>query len=162
MRLLRRNWAQQQGFTLLELMIATGFMGVLAGLVSATSLLSFKTSAESGSQIEVATEIAKSTRWLSRDIHRAITTDLEDGAPAVSSGSFTWSDAGVLTTCTYSEVSGGLVRDCGSGTFVASNGVSSLQFSRSGELISVDYTLTSNRVPVTSQDLNLKLLLGGG
>jgi prepilin-type N-terminal cleavage/methylation domain-containing protein len=153
---------EQRGFTLIELLIATAFIGVLGGLVSATTYLTFKTSAETNSQLDVATNVATSSLWLARDVHRAITTDIVDGAAAVGSANFTWSASGSLTTCSYTNNSGELIRVCGGASTVIGRGVSSLTFARNVDLITISYLVSSGVVPPDSELVQLTLLLGGG
>ncbi len=153
---------KQRGFTLLEFLISIGFMSALAGLISGSTLLSIRTNTETGAIADVAVETAKTTRWLVRDVHRAETTNLVDLAAPVATANFQWDDGGPVV-CTYSLVnSTDMQRSCGSSVGVVGRNISNLQFSRSGNLITVSYQIIPPESPGKAQTINLNIALGGG
>lgn len=151
----------QHGFTLIEFMVSIGFMSVLAGLISTSSFVSMKTSSETGAIADIAVETAKTTRWLVRDVHRAETTTLVDLAPPVATGAFVWDDGGSVT-CTYSLAGTDLIRDCVTSQVAVGRFISNLQFTRSGNLITVSYQISPPDSPGRSEQINLNIALGGG
>lgn len=157
----RRQKSHQQGFTLLEFMVSIGFMSILAGLISGSTLLSIKTSAETGAVADVAVETAKTTRWLVRDVHRAETTNIVDLAPPVNSATFSWDDGGPVT-CSLSLVGTAFRRVCGASTVDIGKYITNLTFERTGNLIVVNYVIVPPRSASKSQSVDLNIALGGG
>ena len=159
-----RENLRQRGVTLLEVIVSLGIMGALSGVIVISSFAMLKAQASTNGQAEVAIEVSKSTRWLARDIHRAASSDLVVGAGAVTTADFTWDDGGVITTCTYSMDAGSstMVRTCPSGPKAVANGITGLQFTRSGELVTASYTVTSSRMAGYTEDVVLTILIGGG
>ena len=80
--------------------------------------------------------LRKGLSWFSDDVKMALSSDLTDGAPAVSSVIFTWSDeylaAGTAHTASYTIASGKLVRSYDGQSHTVANNVVSASFSRSG------------------------------
>lgn len=157
----RRN---QFGFTLLELMVSVGIMGALSGVITISLFAMLKAQADTNSNSQIAIEVSKSTRWVARDIHRATSSDVIDSAPAVATANFTWMDGGSAVTCVYS-LNGGdstMERACGGISSKVANGISGLQFTRSGDLVSVSYTVTSSLNTSRTENVELLVLIGGG
>ncbi len=144
--------------------MSLGIMGALSGVIVISSFAMLKAQASTNGQAEVAIEVSKSTRWLARDIHHAASSDVVDGADAVTTAGFTWNDAGVITTCTYSMNAGNntMVRTCPSGPKAVANGITGLQFTRSGDLVTVSYTVTTSQPAGYTEDVALTILIGGG
>lgn len=149
---------------MLEVVISVGIMGALSGVIAISSFAMLQAQASTNGQAEVAIEVSKSTRWLARDIHRAASSDVVDGAAAVMTADFTWNDGGVITTCTYSmnAVNNTMVRTCPSGPKAVANGITGLQFTRAGDLVTASYTVTSGNNTGYTEDVDLTILIGGG
>lgn len=163
-RFRRRSSSNQRGFTLIELMVSVGIMSALGGVIATSSFAMLRAQTDTNANAQVAIEVSKSTRWFSRDVHRAASSDIVDLAPAVSTADFTWFEGGTMTTCNYS-VNGGdntLERSCNGLTTKVANGISALQFTRSGNLITTAYTVTSDLDPGQFENVELILLEGGG
>jgi len=139
-------------------------MGGLGGLVATSSFQMLSAQTSTNANAEVAIEVSKTTRWLVRDVHRATTTDVVDAAPAVETADFEWIDSGVTTTCTYliDPTDGYFKRVCGAVSVKVGVGISNLAFTRSGDLITVAYTVTAQIDPSRTENVVLDILLGGG
>ena len=155
---------RQVGFNLLELTVSLAIISSLGAFFVNSNYVLFRTANVTNARADLATEITKSTRWLIRDVHRALTSDLVDSAPATNIADFTWNISGVPNTCSYDLNTGTnqLRRTCPGDTFAAANGISNLQFVRSGDLITVSYTVTSTVDPSFSEDIEMNMALGGG
>ena len=141
--------------------MSIGFMSILAGLISSSTLLSIKTGNESGAIADIAVETARTARWLVRDVHQAESTDIVDLAVPVNTATFTWDD-GSPVACTISLVGTDMRRDCGaSGVNIGSN-ITNLLFERNGDLITVHYVIVPPDSPGKARQVDLSIALGGG
>lgn len=158
------NERRQKGFTLIELLVSLAITGALGGIIVSSSFAMMKASQSTNSRAQLAIEVSKSTRWLARDIHKAGSSDIVDLAPAVTTAGFTWIDGGAVSTCTYSlnGVDGSFERACPASTIKIARGVSALQFTRSGDLVSVHYVITSPVDPSVTENIELLVMVGGG
>lgn len=157
----RRARSRQHGFTLMEILVSVGFMSAMAGLISGSTFLSIRTSAETGAVADIAVETAKTTRWLVRDVHRAETTNIVDLASAVDTASFTWDDGGAVT-CTFALNGTDMSRDCGTSQVNVGRYINNLLFSRNGNLVVVSYQIVPPGSPGKAQTIDLNIALGGG
>jgi hypothetical protein len=105
----------------------------------------------------VATAVRTSTRWLARDAQRAETTTVPDGGAPVSTGSFDWTDEIGPHSCSYALDGTNLVRTCDGAAVVTARGVSSLQFTRSGGLVTAGYTITAPDRPDVAETVVMNL-----
>lgn len=145
-------------------MVSVGIMGALAGVITTSSFAMIKAQATTNSQAQVAIEVSKSTRWLARDIHRAASSNVVADAAPVATADFTWTDGGALVSCAYSlnAVDNFLVRTCSGAPQNVANGISGLLFTRSGDLVTAAYTVTSSLNAARTEDVELIVLVGGG
>ncbi len=152
---------RQRGFTLLEFMVSIGFMSILAGLISGSTLVSIKTGNESGAIADIAVETARTARWLVRDVHQAETTDIADLAAPVDTATFTWDDGGPVS-CTISLIGTVMRRDCGVSGVDIGRYITNLEFTRDGDLITVSYVIVPPDSPSKARQVDLSIALGGG
>ena len=145
----------------MELLISVGFMASMAGLISGSVYLGIRTNIETGAVADIATETAKTTRWLVRDVHRAETTSIVDLALPVASATFSWDDGGPVN-CTYSQSGTNMVRNCGAGNFTVGKFINNISFDRIGNLIRVSYDIVPSVAAGRVQPIDLNIAMGGG
>ncbi len=149
--------AGQRGFMLVGLLAGVAITAVL-GAVLVNSLYQLnRAGSDGGAHLAVATAVRTSTRWLARDAQRAETTTVPDGGAPVSTGAFNWTDEIGPHSCSYALDGTNLARTCDGATVVAARGVSSLQFTRSGGLVTAGYTITATGRPDVSETVVLNL-----
>ena len=131
----------QRGFTLIELMVAVAFLGILGSLVTTIAFQSRKSQVDTTTRITVADQVLRASTWLTRDGHAATSTDLVDGAPAVGVLTLDTTSNGQPVTCTYSLSNGSMLRSCGGLQTTVATNVSGLSFSKSGRLVSASFDI---------------------
>ncbi len=148
----------QRGITLIELLVMIGFMSSFAALISTSFFQSIKADRLTSQSIGVSDQVARATRWIVNDGHRAQSTDVVDGAAPVETATLNWTEAGAPVSCTLGTNEAQLVRTCGGQASTIGKGISDLEFSRSGELLTVSFLVTSGQ---QTQDVSMNVLLGG-
>ena len=149
---------RQRGFTLVEMMVAVAFLGILGSLVTTTAFQSRKSQVETTTRIKLADQVSRASTWLTRDGHNAYSSDLVDGAPAVNSATFVMTINNLPATCTYSLDGGSLVRSCSGSPAVVATNISGLAFSKAGRLVAVSFNVA---VGAESQSVDMAVLEGG-
>lgn len=149
-----------RGFALVELSITLGVMSIMGVLVTTSVFQGLWTSRANSAHIEVADEAARVTRWLLRDSHRAQGVDVTDGGPAAAAATFSWDDSGTPVSCGYAIAGGALWRTCNGNSLEVAAGASALQFTRSGQLLTVSFNLSS-AAGGASQTVTIQVLIGG-
>ena len=158
----RRGRSGQRGFLLLEFAAALAISGILGTTVVGSLYQLQRTTIDGGAQFELTTEIQRATRWISRDIHRADSTDVSDGgAPATSAG-FDWTDEFGAHSCGYVLNGGALERTCDGDLNVVARRLSGLSFSRSGSLILLSFGVSADGRPDVSEAVSMYVSLGRG
>ncbi len=142
-----RRSLKQRGFTLIELMVGIGIMSLVVGGIGSTVFYSVGTGRNVVKDGQAINELRKGFSWFSSDAKMAKTTSLIDGAGAVTSATFDWTDeyedAGTPHTISYALTGSRLVRTMdGVGYPVASN-VTSVEFTRSGQVVTVQATVNT-------------------
>lgn len=83
----------QKGFTLIEMLVAMAVGGMLmAGIVTAVFQIVYGAGQIKRESVALA-DIDNAAHWLTRDVVLGQSTDLVDGAPAVSQMTLTWNDS---------------------------------------------------------------------
>ncbi|MBM3944083.1 MAG: prepilin-type N-terminal cleavage/methylation domain-containing protein [SAR202 cluster bacterium] len=144
----------QQGFTLLEVLVAVSIMALIgSALVGSLNQINRITS-RGGAQLATSSDVRTSMRWLADDFQMAATSTLSDGAAPVSCAALspspcltlTWRDeyqaASVSHTSTYAMVDTELRRTYDGTTHAVARNVSDASFSRVGSLVTVMVTST--------------------
>lgn len=150
----------QSGFLLAEFAVGMGLSSVLAAIVVTAVYQLNRASDDGAARLETLAEVQKATLWLSRDVRRASTTDLNDGGPAASAASFDWTESGgPVHTCVYALIVSELRRTCDGATSVAARAVSALSFSRVGSLVAINYTITPAGRPGYAEAVSLMVAM---
>ncbi len=158
----RERRSGQRGVLLLEFAISLGFMAVIGVLVVNMLALGWELNSRNRSILVVAVATSTSTTWLVRDIHLATATDITDGGGTQPTAQFTWTDAGGAHVCDYALVAGEMRRTCDTVAISVADNVSSLTFSRAGDLVTISYDITSPERADISDSIALNVALGAG
>ncbi len=151
--------SRQQGFTIFELMVAMAIGGLIMPVMVGSIIQINRGTSQVNDNAVVQQDIDNASSWFTRDLSLAKTTDVLDGASAVSSMRVSWVDEtgwaveGGEAHCAKYSIQTGTTRlernydggnNCanpGTITIIARN-VESILFSRSGNFITVAITST--------------------
>ncbi len=151
-----RTPRRQNGVMLLGLAVAVGIIGSVGGLLL-TSIFQFsQSSAVNAAHNDVSTQATRASRWLVRDVRRYSSTDVP-ASGTVSTASFSiLTDSGEMI-CDYSLVGTDLTRTCDGNSQVVGNGITNLQFSRSGSFVQASFDVESPSRPGIEENVDLLL-----
>ena len=150
----------QRGALLIEFVAALAISGILGTTVVGSLFQLQRTTIDGGAQFELTTEVQRATRWVTRDIHRATSTDVPDGGAPVSAASFDWTDELGAHSCSYALESGELERTCDGEMTIVAGRLSGLSFSRSGQLVLLSFDVTADDRPDMSEAVSMYVSLG--
>ena len=150
----------QRGFLLIELAAALAVTSILGTTVVGSLFQMQRAVADGGAQFELTTEVQRATRWVTRDIHRAGSTDISDGAAPVSGASLGWTDELGDHTCTYALNGDVLERTCDGELAEVARRLSGLSFSRSGSLVLLSFNVSAGGRPDVSEVVSMYVSLG--
>jgi prepilin-type N-terminal cleavage/methylation domain-containing protein len=153
---------QQRGFALLEVVLVMAVAGALGSIIVTSLFQLNKVMADGNAQTGVTTSVQTSNRWLTRDIRKAVSTDLADPVSSVSAAQFNWDDDGTPVNCAYGLDSGEVLRTCGGVITVIARDATSLSFDRAGELITAHLTVVSAAMAGVSETLEFNVAMRGG
>jgi len=156
----RRTTRSQRGAVVIELVMAAAVSGILGTAVVGSLYQLHWTTADGSARFDVTTEVQRATRWLSRDIHRADSTDIVDGGAPVSTGTFDWTDASGAHSCAYALNGNALERTCDGQLAVVARRLEGLSFSRSGSLITLSFSVVPDGRSDLSEAVSMYLSLG--
>lgn len=128
----RRN---ERGVVLLELVVAAGIAALVAGMMTGIIFQLFRTTERGTGSLIALHDVQNATRWISRDVTMAETSDLVDSGPAVQSMTLTWMEGIELHTVTYSLSGTDLQRTMDGQTGIVARNISSISFSLSNRVI---------------------------
>ena len=142
---MRRFWKSQRGFTLADMLVGLGILGVVTGSLGG-AIFQTKTTNQVVVEDGIAiNEVRKSLGWVSSDVKMAQATDLVDSAPGVSSLTLTWTDqyadAATDHTSTYAIVGTDLVRTYDGVAHTVARRVLSVSFTLSGSTVTTLVTV---------------------
>lgn len=164
MKLLR----SQRGFTLLETVLAMAVGGILVSGIVTAIYQTIRVTTETTTQITATEDIRSAAYWLTNDIKMAAATNLEDGAPAVSSLTLDWTSwydengqlTGVDHHSEYALSETRLLRtfDSGSATAVGRY-ITDVEYSIQGQIISITITSSPEGKVETAERKTYKVYL---
>ena len=138
---------KQPGFTLIELMVGISIMSLVVSGIGSTVFYSVGTSRNVVKDGQAVNQLRKGFSWFSSDAKMAKTTSLVDGASAVSSVTFDWTDeyedVGTAHSLSYALTSGRLVRTLDGVSYPVASNVTAVQFTRSGQVVTVQATVNT-------------------
>jgi len=144
---MNKHWGGQKGIALLDLMmgmaISTIIMGGIVGLIyhEVTTTQTAKT------VITTSHEISNAARWISKDAMMTESTDLVGGAQPVDGVTLSWVDrfdfVNMSHTSRYYLVDTDLRRDYDGTVTTVAREISEIQFSQTGNLLTVSITCQS-------------------
>ena len=144
------------GFTLVEMLVGIGIMGLAVGFIGAALFQTVGLSKEWSDDVLATKETRHAASWFARDALNAQTVDLADGAPPVSSVTIDWTDQDdVAHTAVYAIVGERLVRSFGGASITVARQVVSASFSRSDQVITFSLTVTAAGGTTETNDLSV-------
>ncbi len=125
------------GFTLAELLVSLGILGISMGLIGSGIFQAFALERTWSDDVVATREVRHATSWFAGDALNAQQTDLVDGAAPVSSATLSWIGQGQVShAVTYSLTSDAtLIRDVDGSKMTVARRVLSAQFSREGSVL---------------------------
>ena len=147
----------QQGITLVEVLVAVAVSSLIsAGLGSA--IYQFISIGERTSDAQkTLRDVQNAGHWLTLDGKKASSTDLDDGGPAAASMTLHWTVDSQDHSSTYYLDGTAMKRDHNGTVLTVARSVSSLQFTRGGQLVIVAMTSTPNGRWGVSKQVNYNL-----
>ena len=140
---MKKLWRSQRGFTLVEVLVGVGILGIIMGTIGAALFQALGTQAEVRDDGHAIDELRRGLAWIAQDVKMANSTNLEDGASAVPTVTLTWTDnfndAGASHTSSYALVEDRLVRTYDGSGHVVGRRVVSVSFSRSGSTVTAQF-----------------------
>ena len=137
----------QRGFTLVEILLAAGITGLIMPVLAMSIFQVISAPARVNTALVIQQDIDLASRWFSRDLSQAKTTDLVNGASSVNHARIDWTDetawavSGLEAHYVEYTLSGtNLLRNFDGTTSIAGRRVSDIQFSRSGKYITIAIT----------------------
>lgn len=134
----------QQGFTLADLLVSMGVMGLVVTLVGNGIFQGINLSDKVSDGFLAQSDTRTPVFWLARDIAMAYSTTLVDGAAPVTSATFTWTDyfgdASTAHSLSYALVGTELQRTYDGVVGKIGRRVSAVTFSRSGRVVTAVIT----------------------
>ena len=125
------------GFTLAELLVSLGILGISMGLIGGGIFQALELDRTWADDVVATREVRHATSWFAGDALNAQGTDLVDGAAPVSSATLSWTDQGQVShAATYSlSADATLIRDVDGSKITVARKVLSAQFSRNGSIL---------------------------
>ena len=137
-----------RGFTLPEVIVSVGVLSIVMGILGTAMFQALGTEGAVIDDGKAINELRKGFSWFSEDVKMAQSTDLTDGAPAVSSVTLSWTDefggVGASHTSSYALVGDRLVRTYDGVAHDVARGVVSASFSLSGSTVTAQVEVTAD------------------
>ena len=141
-RQLRRISRSQAGVTLAELLIAVGIMSVMFPLVGSQLFAALSTGKDWRDDIGATVNLRRAASYVSRDAAIADSVSLGIASAPADTLDLDWTDTtDTPHNVTYALSGSDLVRTIDSSSLIIARGVTYLQFSRAGDLLTLDLTV---------------------
>lgn len=128
----------QRGATLIELLASMAIAALISGIAGTTLFQILDTTHRNNDRFTALHEVDNTHYWIGKDARSAQLTNLGDGNPAVNSMTLSWIDgSGVPHSSSYSLFGSELRRNYDGAVLSLARNLSSIQFSRSSQLITV-------------------------
>ena len=138
--------ARQKGVTLLELMAGMAITAMIVSGVVGLIFHEFRGTAMAKTSVTTAHEIGNAARWISQDVMMAESTNLIEGADAVSNLTLTWVDRCDFANIPHSNsyyLEGTQLRRVYDGTVTTvARDISRIEFSQTSNLLTVSISCT--------------------
>ncbi len=146
-------WCRGQGgMTLVEVIIAVGIITAGAAMVGPPMFAVLQQNQSWQDNLTATESWRQAAGYFSRDVEQAQTISLADGSPSVDSITMTWSLNGATQTVDYalstSTADETLQRTFNGSTIAVARGVESVQFGRSGDMLTMTLTMKHSTAPV--------------
>ena len=149
---------RESGFTMVELLVGVGILTVIMSTVGMSLSHALGTQQGVIDDGRAMIELRKGLSWFAEDIRKASTSDLADGAPAVSNATFMWTDeyndAGINHTSGYNLAGAELVRTYDGAAHTVARNVVSASFSKSGSKITLQLEIDAGEGTTRSHSLS--------
>ncbi len=156
---LTRGPRRQTGVTIVELLSGIALSALVGGIM-VTSMWELTRASEMGqAQQAVTIQVRAATLWLERDISRASSSNVPDPGAPLASAQFDWTDEIGPHSCVYELTGTDLIRTCDSVPTTVAKHLSGLQFTRSGQLLTVGFTATAPELATTSETVSINLAM---
>jgi len=158
---LRNFLRDSRGFTLVEVLVGVGILTIVMSTIGTAMFQALGTQKGVVDDGLAINELWKGLSWFAEDVKMAQNTDLVDGAPAVASVTFTWTDefndAGVSHTSSYALVDDMLVRTYDGNAHTVARRAISAAFSLSNRTVIAQFEVDAGAG--TIRTLSLKTLM---
>jgi len=146
---------QQNGYTLLEILVMLPVTAVLVGAIVGSMFLIARNTIEIRNETTVHAAIDNAAHWLTRDILMGQSIDILEGAPAVDTVRLTWTDftGGVgneqshYVIYTHSGTQLWREYDSIDNSYVIARDMEDVSFTISGDVVTVILTCTLEYAP---------------
>ena len=150
-----KGYRSQSGVSLLELLVSIAIIGVIMAALSTGIYQIVKVTSRGRDRLTALHDLENAIHWIGRDGQMADATDLGDGEPPVSTMTLTWIERcgteEIAHSITYSVSGTELMRDYDGDTMRVARHVQSIQFSRSGSLLTVTTESAPGEFDVSEQ-----------
>ncbi len=161
MKSLKSFLHDSRGFTLPEVLVSMGILTVVMSTIGIALFQALDTQTGVVDDGLAINELRKGLSWFAKDVKMARSTDMVDGAPAVSSVTFTWTDefqdAEVDHTSSYALVGDQLVRTYDGNAHTVARRVVSVAFSLSSRTVTAQFEIDAGAG--TTRTLSVKTVI---
>jgi type II secretory pathway pseudopilin PulG len=142
---------RSHGFTLVEALLALGVTALVAGAIATATFQIVKANSQINNRLLVVSDLQNSAKWLYLDGEKAETTSLVDEADPVDTLSLTWTANSIFHQSDYYLSGTELVREHNGNSVTVGRNVTSVDFSLSGSVITVNMASSAGNGSVGKQ-----------
>lgn len=131
--------SERRGFTLVELLVNVGILGIISGLMMTGLFQSLGVTRFWSDDVKATHSLRQAMSVIATDTLSATATDLVDGATAVDSLTLDWVDgSGSPQTATYGVSGSNLTKTIDGNQIILSRNVVAVSFALAGSVFSFD------------------------